>query len=140
VKVIASLSEQGWVTDSAKILNFIFSYYILTDRAQTVIFQDNLISLPETYYKYINDPDGMATAIKSDLEKLIGRYFPIADVDTEVKKITDSKFAILLYAAAITENNTRIELSRVVEISTTGLRKIIEVNNFGDGRLYLNSL
>ena len=140
MKVIASLSEQGWVTDSAKILNFIFSYYILTDRAQTVIFQDNLISLPETYYKYINDPDGMATAIKSDLEKLIGRYFPIADVDTEVKKITDSKFAILLYAAAITENNTRIELSRVVEISTTGLRKIIEVNNFGDGRLYLNSL
>jgi len=139
-KAIASLSEQGWITDSAKILNHILSYYILTDNAQTLVFQDNLINLPSTYYQFINDPTGMASAVKSDLDKLISRYFSIADVNTEVKKLSDSKYAILLYAAAVTEDNTRVELSKVVEISSTGLRKIIEVNNFGDGRSYLAAL
>lgn len=138
--VVASLSEQGWITDSAKVLNQIVSYYILTDAAQTVIFQGNLVNLPETYYKYINDPVEMASAVKADLDKLISRHFPVAEVNTEAKKLSDSKYAILLYAAALSEDNTRIELSRVVEISTTGLRKIIEVSNFGTGMSYLQSL
>ena len=138
--VVPSLSEQGWITDSYKILNNIVSYYILTDAAQTLVFEGNLISLPETYYKYINQPVEMASAIKSDLDKMISRYFPIAEVNTEAKAMTDSQYAILLYAAAVTEDGTRIELSKVVEISTTGLRKIIEVNNYGDGVSYLQSL
>ena len=140
VAVVCSLSEQGWITDSYKILNNIVSYYILTDAAQTLVFEGNLISLPETYYKYINQPVEMASAIKSDLDKMISRYFPIAEVNTEAKAMTDSQYAILLYAAAVTEDGTRIELSKVVEISTTGLRKIIEVNNYGDGVSYLQSL
>lgn len=138
--IIASLSEQGWITDSYKILNNIVSYYILTDAAQSLIFESNLISLPETYYKYINQPTEMASAVKSDLDKMISRHFPIADVNTEVKAMSDSQYAILLYAAAVTEDGTRIELSKVVEISTTGLRKIIEVNNFGDGLEYLRNI
>lgn len=138
--VIASLSEQGWITDNAKILNNIVSYYILTDAAQTLLFEGNLVSLPQTYYNYINDPVSMASAVKSDLDKLISRYFAIADVNTEAKQLTDSKYGILLYAAAVTDDGTRIDLSRVVEISTTGLRKIIEVNNYGDGISYLQGL
>ena len=43
-KVVASLSEQAWITDSAKILNNLMSYYILTDSAQSVMFQDKLIN------------------------------------------------------------------------------------------------
>lgn len=138
--VIASLSEQGWITDSYKILNNIVSYYILTDAAQTLMFNGNLTSLPETYYKYINDPVGMASAMKSDLDKLLSRYFSIAEVETDVKQLSDSKYGILLHAAAVTDDGTRIDLSKVVEISTSGLRKIIEVNNFGDGLSYLKNL
>lgn len=138
--VIASLSEQGWITDPYKILNNIVSYYILTDAAQTLMFKDALTSLPETYYKYINEPIEMASAVKTDLDRLISRYFPIAEVETDTKQLSDSKYGVLLHAAAVTEDGTRIELSKVVEISTSGLRKIIEVNNFGDGISYLKSL
>lgn len=138
--VIASLSEQGWISDSYKILNNTVSYYILTDAAQSLMFEGNLISLPETYYKYINQPVEMASAVKTDLEKMLSRYFSVAEVNTEAKALSDSKYAILLYAAAVTEDGTRIELSKVVEISTTGLRKIIEVNNYGDGISYLQKL
>lgn len=139
-KVIGSLSEQGWITDSSKILNSVVSYYILTDSAQSLVFQNNLINLPQTYYLYINDPDAMSAAIKTDLDKLISRYFQSVDVTTEVKPLSDSKYAILLYVSVIDDENTKIDLSKVVEINTTGLRKVIEVNNYGDGLQTLLSI
>ena len=138
--VIASLSENGWITDSSKKLNYILSYYILTDNAQSLVFQGNLINLPYTYYLYINDPDGMVNQIKSDLDKLLSRYFTQVEVLTEVSKLTDSRYAILIYAAVIDEEGKRIELSRVTEMDTSGLRKVIEVNNYGDGITLINSL
>ena len=139
-KVVASLSEQAWITDSAMILNNLMSYYILTDSAQSVMFQDKLINLPFTYYKFISDPVGMNAAVKTDLDTLLSRYFPVVDVTTEVKQLTNTRFGILLYASVIDEESNRIELAKVTEISTTGLRKVIEVSNNGDGRAYLGSM
>lgn len=136
---IPSLSEQGWVTDSSKILNQVISYYILTDNAQSLVFQGNLINLPYTYFQFINDPDQMSTGIKTDLDKLLSRYFEIVEVETSVKQLTESRYAILLYGAVIDNESNRIEISKVVDINTTGLRKVIDVNNYGDGLAMLNS-
>lgn len=139
-KVIPSLSEQGWITESKKILNNLVSYYILTDAAQSLAYQNNLINLPETYYKYINDPDGMASAVTRDLESLLSRYFQMVDVETEAKDLGDSRYAILIYASVVDETNTKIELSRVTQIDSTGLRRIVEINNRGDARTLLINL
>lgn len=136
---IPSLSEQGWVTDSSKILNQVISYYILTDNAQSLVFQGNLINLPYTYFQFINDPDQMSTGIKTDLDKLLSRYFEIVEVETSVKQLTESRYAILLYGAVIDNESNRIEISKVVDINTTGLRKVIDVNNYGNGLAMLNS-
>lgn len=139
-KVIPSLSEQGWITESKKILNNLVSYYILTDAAQSLAYQNNLINLPETYYKYINDPDGMASAVTRDLESLLSRYFQMVDVETEAKDLGDSRYAILIYASVVDDTNTKIELSRVTQIDSTGLRRIVEINNRGDARTLLVNL
>ncbi len=139
-KVIPSLSEQGWITESKKILNNLVSYYILTDAAQSLAYQNNLINLPETYYKYINDPDGMASAVTRDLESLLSRYFQMVDVETETKDLGDSRYAILIYVSVVDETNTKIELSRVTQIDSTGLRRIVEINNRGDARTLLVNL
>jgi len=139
-KVIPSLSEQGWITESKKILNNLVSYYILTDAAQSLAYQNNLINLPETYYKYINDPDGMASAVARDLESLLSRYFQLVDVETETKDLGDSRYAILIYASVVDETNAKIELSRVTQIDSTGLRRIVEINNRGDARTLLVNL
>lgn len=139
-KVIAGLSEHGWINDSAKILNHLISYYILTDNGQSLLFQGNLINLPVTYYKHINDPDSMSTAIKADLDKLLSRYFVNVDVETSIKALTDSNHAILIYAAVIDEEGTRLELARIAELNTSNLRKIIEVNNYGEGQIILSGM
>jgi hypothetical protein len=140
MRTIASLTEEGWVQNSKDILGYIINYYILTDEAQSLAYQGNLISLAATYYKHINDPIVMADKVKSDLDKLLSRYFPTTTVETESKKITEKKYAILLYVSVIDDDGKRSELSKVVELDTSGIKKIIKVNNYGSGRDYLSNL
>lgn len=137
---IPSLTEEGWITSSKDTLAFCLSNYILSDAMQSIAYQGNIINLPQTYYNNINDPDGMATAIKSDLERLLGRYFVTSDVVTNVKELTAKKFAILIYASVIDKDNIKHELTRVTEANAAGIRDIVALNNYGDGVSYLNSI
>ena len=132
-KVIGSLSDLGWVDNSETLLSKLLGYYILTDSAQSVIFQNNLINLPQSYYEYINDPQGMATRIKNDLDALLSRYFPMVEVETEAVAKTDSVYGILLYATVVDDKGIKVNLGKVAEISSTGVTKVININNYGDG-------
>lgn len=137
---IGTLSDQGWVSDPMAMLNYIMSCYMLTDAAQSYAFQNELISLPFTYQLYINDPDKMASAISNDLTMLLTRYFAHADVVCDSKKITDSHYAILLKAVIIDDNGIRYDLSKIMELDNNDFRKIIEINNYGDGEAILATL
>lgn len=132
-KVIGSLSDLGWVDNSETLLSKLLGYYILTDSAQSVIFQNNLINLPQSYYEYINDPQGMATRIKNDLDALLSRYFSLVEVETEAVAKTDSVYGILLYATVVDDKGIKVNLGKVAEISSTGVTKVININNYGDG-------
>ena len=132
-KVIGSLSDLGWVDNSETLLSKLLGYYILTDSAQSVIFQNNLINLPQSYYEYINDPQGMATRIKNDLDTLLSRYFSLVEVETEAVAKTESVYGILLYATVVDDNGIKVNLGKVAEISSTGVTKVISINNYGDG-------
>lgn len=140
MSVIAGLSEEGWISDPNKILDRVMSYYILTDSAQTLIFQGNLTNLPDTYHLFINDPTGMANQMQIDLERLVSRYFASADVTTEVKQVSGVNYAILFYVAAITEEGARIEFSKVVEMTNEGVKKVINVSNYGNAKGYLEAI
>ena len=132
-KVIGSISDLGWVDNSETLLSKLLGYYILTDSAQSVIFQNNLINLPQSYYEYINDPQGMATRIKNDLDALLSRYFSLVEVETEAVAKTDSVYGILLYAAVVDDKGIKVNIGKVAEISSTGVTKVININNYGDG-------
>lgn len=132
-KVIGSLSDLGWVDNSETLLSKLLGYYILTDSAQSVIFQNNLINLPQSYYEYINDPQGMATRIKNDLDTLLSRYFSLVEVETEAVAKTESVYGILLYATVVDDKGIKVNLGKVAEISSTGVTKVININNYGDG-------
>ena len=137
---IGSLSDQGWISDPHAILNYLMSYYLLSDVGQTLLFQGNITSLPYTYHLYINEPEKMATAVNSDLTTLLIRHFTQADVRCQAKKIEGSHYAILVHATAVTDEGERIELARVMEISTANLRKITQTNNYGDAQSVFNNL
>lgn len=64
-KVIPSLSKDGWVSSGRTILDYLLSYYFLTDYQQTYLYYGNLTSLPYTYFLYNDNPDNFASGINS---------------------------------------------------------------------------
>ena len=137
---IASLSEQGWVSDPKNILNYVVTSYLLTDAAQTLTFQGNVKSLSETYYKFINDPQALAQAMVSDLTTLLNYYFANVDADATAKAINGKHYAVVLSVSVLTDKGERFDLARLMEIDTTSLRKVININNFGEGQSALELL
>lgn len=135
MKTIGSLSEDGWIVDSKKLLDRIISYYITTDSRQTYLFQGNLISLPKTYYLYINDPEGMKRGIIDDLTTLLGRYFNVVEINANVELLdtNSSKYAITLSVRVTDENNKYIELAKFTEYENGALNRIVDINNYGTG-------
>lgn len=129
---LASLSEQGWISDPKIILSYIMTSYMLTDASQSLVFEGNLKSLPETYYKHINDPTAMASAMSSELNVLLLAYFVHADVDAQAKQVNGKHHAIVLRASVMTEEGERVDLAKLMEIDTQNLRRIVNVNNYGD--------
>lgn len=129
---VASISDKGWIADDKNTLAYVFGCYMLTDSAQSLIYDGKLINLPYTYYQFINDPDGMANAVVSDLTKLVGNYFPEVDVKARAKQVSGSHYAVLMEVTATTETNERIQLAKLMEIDNDNLRKILNVNNYGD--------
>lgn len=140
IGTIPSLTEEGWITSSKDTLTYIIAHYILSDAMQSIAYKGNVINLPETYYKNINDPTGMASGVKSDLERLLARYFVSVDVVTDVKELNSKQFAILIYASVIDKDNIKHELTRITEANSAGIRNIVEMNNYGDALSYLNSI
>lgn len=128
---MASISEQGWISDPKVILTSLISNYLNTDAAQSLVFESNLISLSQTYYRYINDPDAMALQVRTDLINLISPYFTEVDIYSAAEPITGKHYAITVRVAAMDENGFRYDLARLMEIDTDSLRKIVELNNYG---------
>lgn len=137
---IASLSDQGWISDPKTILSYVVTSYMLTDAAQTLTFEGNIKSLPATYYLHINDPVSMASAMSSELTVLLLNYFSQVDVNAEAKEINDKHHAIVLQVSVMTQEGERVDLAKLMEIDTQNLRKVIDLNNYGDALSMLSNM
>lgn len=132
--MIASISEDGWVEDSRKILDYLFSYYILTDGGQSYVFSKNLTSLPVTYFNYINSPDEFAVSVKSELTRMLESYFETVEVICIAKQDTTdtSKYYVLLSAAVVDNTGNRYDLSKAIEFKNSVANRVMSYSNYGD--------
>lgn len=134
VITVPTLSEDGWVSDPAKMLDYLFSYYILTDAQQTLVFRDSIVSLPATYHLFINDPDNLAIGIQSDFSKLLDRHFSTNEVQCYAKQDATNPglFYIFLSASITDDNGVRHELNNITQLKEGRSNKVIRYNNYGD--------
>lgn len=128
---IASLSEQSWVSDPRTILSYVVTSYMLTDAAQTLVFTNNLKSLPYTYHLHINNPEAMALAISDELTQLLNVYFQYSEVTTTSELLSGSAYSITIRATAVTELGEKYDLAKTMEIDGNNLRNVINLNNLG---------
>jgi hypothetical protein len=136
--MMASLSEEGWITDSKRMVDSILANYILTDVAQSYVFQGKLLSLPRVYYAYINEPEKMADAVRKDLEALLGSYFDNIEVKSSVKQSGTTKYYYILVSAVCTDSNgVLIDITKIAELTTSRARTVYNVGNYGEGMKYI---
>ena len=57
----------------------------------------------------------------------------MVEVETEAVAKTESVYGILLYATVVDDKGIKVNLGKVAEISSTGVTKVININNYGDG-------
>jgi len=140
-KVLPTLDTDGFVKQSQAMIDYLLSYYILTDTAQSLLFKNSLISLPKTYAKYMDDAEGFAKAIKDDLNTLLQKYFKIVDVITSVYKNEITKgYYVIISASVIDDNNHKYDISKVTHIHKSKSLKIFNFNNYGAAKAYVESI
>lgn len=137
---VPSLSEAGWITDPAIILAKLLGYYLMTDGAQSIAYRGQLINLPGTYRKYINEPEQLSLGIRADILTLLGRYFSNVDVETSVVNTSPAAANIMLFAIVVTDTGEQINLGKVVQMNIDNITKVLDISNLGDGLQALNTL
>ena len=140
MKVLGSLSDIGWVTDPQVMMAKLLEYYLYTDGSQSTLYAGNIISLPTTFHQHINHPEAMAEAIKSDVEKLLERYYNSYEVDTHVERIKDEEYAISLYAIGISDTGERVNAGVAFRNNIAGVRDAVEIANQGHGLKYIKNI
>lgn len=137
--VIGTFSERGFVTSAESLLATLLGNYYLTEEQQSLIYRDDIISLPKTYYQHINDPKGFRRRVSMDLEILLRLYFEEIDVDSEVRfdETKPSHANIAVFASVIDKYGKKISLGNVIRVDETGFREFIGINNYGDRYKYM---
>ena len=124
---LPSLTEYGWISNSLLILERVFVYYISTNSSQTSIFtEDQRPSLRYVMNTTSNDPEEIASRIKTDLTDLLDAYFPEAEVETNIEEIEFPHYRINISISVIDIENNTVKLVKTVEIEEN------EIYNYTD--------
>lgn len=141
MKVLPSLSTDGFITHGKALLDNLLTYYILTDAAQTYLFHGKLLSLPYTYAKYVNEPEFFAKAVEEDIKYLLDRYFKANDVIVKAYEENNSKtyYYVIINASVIDDDGRKFDLTLVNYIYNGKSKKITKFNNYGLAQDYVLS-
>lgn len=114
---LPSLTEYGWISNSLLVLERVFVYYISTNSSQASIFKESdRPSLRQVMNKTSNDPEEIASTIKSDLTDLLEAYFPSVEVETKVEEVQFPHYKIVISLSVVDTDNNTVKLVKNVEI------------------------
>lgn len=121
----------GVITDPRAGLNYIMSCFFFSKVSQTVLFKDSVISLPALIKKYGNDPIDMASAVESNLDTLLRRYFSMVSVEAE--GVDDGANINLEIRGYVTTKDStgdvRLDLGYILASREGSFRKIVDQLN-----------
>lgn len=86
-----SLSTTGWIRSMNEKVDQIFADYMVNQHNQTVLFLNNVKSLPYTVKQYYSQPHRLADKIREDLEHILSPHFDFVHVEVEYEKHWDEQ-------------------------------------------------
>lgn len=80
---VPTLSAQKYVIEPAAKLDFLLTYFLATDAAQSTIFAKSTTSLQAIVESYSGDPQGTASEITNQLTAYLSRYYTAVNVESK---------------------------------------------------------
>lgn len=126
-----SLDQQGWVSSSSSIADFIFSHFFVSDYSQTQLYLGEVTSFPWILVQNQNDMIQAASATRVALSRYFSRYFN--NVAVEVSQGPDptnpSKVQFTIYVSFTDGEGKDYVLGKLLEVMESKISKVININN-----------
>ena len=126
-----SLSEDGWVTDSVKVADYLLSHFFLSEYSQTYIYHQQVSSLPWILQVTQGDMSATIDKTRRTLSEYFSRYFN--NVEVEVLDVTSeetpSKAAISIYIKFTDKEGKEHVFGKFLEMADLTITKIVNINN-----------
>lgn len=132
VIAVPTLSTQGYVTEPAAKLDYLLTYFITTDSAQSTTFSRAMVSLQAIVEAYSGDPQGTATEITNKLTRYLSRYYDSVNVESKFSLTDpDNSESLIKITTGInyTEEGVTRSVTRAWEYYQGKFTRIVEVNN-----------
>lgn len=132
VIAVPTLSTQGYVTEVAAKLDFLLTYFITTDVAQSTTFAKSMISLQAIVEAYSGDPQGTATEITNKLTAYLSRYYDAVNIESKFSLSDPENSESLIKITTginFTEEGVTRSVTRAWQYYQGKFTRIVEANN-----------
>lgn len=123
-----SLSEDGWVTNSAKVADYLPCHFLESDYSQSYLYKEHVSSLAWILQDTQGDMTKTIQAVQITLVTYFSRYFDnvVCEVTERPNPTDPSNAAISIYLKFTDTENKELVLGKLVDITDMKFSQIIE--------------
>lgn len=131
--VVPSLGLGGFIRDIPAAADKVFSYYLTTDKSQTIHFRGAVFSLQSQIQAYQNDPVQLVSRVRDELRSLMLTVTEQVEVDvtTQYPAPQDPTRLNLTVRVDLNIGNRIESLGRIIETHNGQVKKIMDFANNG---------
>lgn len=140
-KPMPSLGPDGWIHDTAKIVDSALSHFFVSMKSQTAFYSGRVASFQGILQEKQGKMDETIEEVREVLERYFGAYFTNVQCQTSWRsENTDggvvvgnsgSRVAITIYLSGVDSEGKEFSLARIVNTVDAKVVKIIDLNNNG---------
>lgn len=127
--ILPTLTSDGWVNEPLKVANQLLLDYFTSLYSQSNLFRGNIYSFSYLAYKYGDQPEEMASELKTDLSKYFSTMFDSVIVETTVVA-SDSVYRKITVSIQFQDTTgTTYDVSRLFDMSGMTINKITDIHS-----------
>lgn len=129
--VTPTLSMKGWIKNPTERLDYALAYFFESNKSESYVFQDNIVSAQAIIQKHGNDLTGLINDLQDTMQTYLSRQFDSVSVevtDTSPDAIRDisSKVTINIYCL-VTHDGKQFSAANVFELANSRFKLVTDV-------------
>lgn len=129
--VMPHLSSDGWINDSSKIADILFSHFFLAEASQSYIYNGHISSFPYILQKTQNRMNDTLSETKETLNTYFSRFFNNVVVETRDDTLPEepSKGIMTIFISFSDSDGNKLSLGQLIKYQDLKVNEIIKINN-----------